>query len=386
MRAALATPALGLDWHALDQLVEDEQAWDERVELFQTYHQIWRQRGVLPMLRRLLHDFDVPARLLADGYEGERRLTDFLHLAELLQQAAAHLDGEQAVLRYLHRQMLAPQGEDGRRLRLESDEGLVRVITVHKSKGLEYPLVFLPFVCKARPIEPGRGPYRLPGATTQPWVMEPDAAQRAQLDGERLGEDVRKLYVALTRARHAVWMALGPVRSIGESGVGHVLGEHPHDAWTALADTAPGLMAWDAVPAEDEVPAQRFDTAAAVPGPARRLTAAAVSRPWWISSYSALCLADAAAPDTAAEDVLRESRHDEALAAQWLAEGAELSLRSDLQDFPRGSEAGTFLHGLLEWAARRGFRHLDADARDLIARRCAVRGWESHIDALHRWL
>ena len=61
-------------------------------------------------------------------------------------------------------------------------------------------------------------------------------------------------------------------------------------------------------------------------------------------------------------------------------------LGSALQDFPRGSEAGTFLHGLLEWAARRGFRDLDADARDLIARRCAVRGWEMHIDALHGWL
>jgi len=56
-----------------------------------------------------------------------------------------------------------------------------------------------------------------------------------------------------------------------------------------------------------------------------------------------------------------------------------------LRDFPRGSEAGTFLHGLLEWAAQRRFRDL-GDARDLIARRCAVRGWEAHIEALHGWL
>ncbi|MGE4451124.1 exodeoxyribonuclease V subunit beta [Castellaniella sp.] len=384
VRAALAAPALGLDWQALDRLVEDERAWDAQVERFQAYRQIWRQRGVLPMLRRLLHDFDVPARLLADGYEGERRLTDFLHLAELLQQAAAHLDGEQAVLRYLHRQAQAPQGEDGRRLRLESDEGLVRVVTVHKSKGLEYPLVFLPFVCKARPVEAGRGPYLLPGETDRTWVMEADAGQLLQLDGERLGEDVRKLYVALTRARHAVWMALGPLKA-GGSGIGHLLGEDLRAAWDGLARSHPGLMAWDES-VDDTASAPAADEASEALGDARRLAAPAVGQPWWISSYSALCLADAAAPETAAEDVLREGRQADPAPASRAAGAPSAPVASGLRDFPRGSEAGTFLHGLLEWAARRGFRDLDAEARDLIARRCAVRGWEAHIDALHGWL
>jgi exodeoxyribonuclease V beta subunit len=290
------------------------------------------------------------------------------------------------VLRYLHRQSLAPEGEDGRRLRLESDEGLVRVVTVHKSKGLEYPLVFLPFVCKSRPVEPGRGPYQLPGATDHAWVMEPDAGQLAQLDGERLGEDVRKLYVALTRARHAVWMALGPLRGMAASGVGHLLGEDIRTAWETLTQDPAGLMAWDAAPEADEAPAPLPAPASETLGEARHLTAPAVAQAWWISSYSALCLADAAAPDTAAEDVLRESRHRDAGPAWSPPETASAPLESGLRDFPRGSEAGTFLHGLLEWAARRGFRDLDGDARDLIARRCAVRGWETHIDALHDWL
>ncbi|MBB6083673.1 exodeoxyribonuclease V subunit beta [Castellaniella defragrans] len=389
VRAALAAPALGLDWQALDRLVEDERAWDAQVERFQAYRQIWRQRGVLPMLRRLLHDFDVPARLLADGYEGERRLTDFLHLAELLQQAAAHLDGEQAVLRYLHRQAQSPQGEDGRRLRLESDEGLVRVVTVHKSKGLEYPLVFLPFVCKARPVKAGEGPYLLPGAAGREWVMEADAQALLRLDGERLGEDVRKLYVALTRARHAVWMALGPLKAGGGSAIGHLLGADLRAAWDGLARAHPGLMAWDAASADDAGEAPFAGAPAEAPealGEARRLAAPAVGQPWWISSYSALCLADAAAPETAAEDVLREGRQADPAPAPRAAEAAPVPLASGLRDFPRGSEAGTFLHGLLEWAARRGFRDLDAEARDLIARRCAVRGWEAHIDALHDWL
>lgn len=392
VRAALASPALGLDWQALDRLVEDERAWDFQVERFQAYRQIWRQRGVLPMLRRLLHDFDVPARLLAgdrEHDEGERRLTDFLHLAELLQQAAAHLDGEQAVLRYLHQQIQAPKGEDGRRLRLESDEGLVRVVTVHKSKGLEYPLVFLPFVCKARPVAAGQGPYLLPGETDRAWVMEADAGQLSRLDGERLGEDVRKLYVALTRARHAVWMALGPLKAGEGSGIGHLLGADLRASWDGLTRSHPGLMAWDdAAPADDAGPAPLAGQPSDAPGTlgdARRLSAPAVGQPWWISSYSALCLADAAAPETAAEDVLREGRQAEPMPAHRTV-AASPPIASALRDFPRGSEAGTFLHGLLEWAAQRGFRDLDGEARDLIARRCAVRGWEAHIDALHDWL
>jgi len=386
VRAALAAPALGLNWRTLDRLVEDERAWDAEVERFQAYRQIWRRRGVLPMLRRLLHDFDVPARLLADGYEGERRLTDFLHLAELLQQAAAHLDGEQAVLRYLRRQSRAPQGEDGRRLRLESDEGLVRVVTVHKSKGLEYPLVFLPFVCKSRPVTAGQGPYLLPGETDRAWIMEADPGQLLRLDGERLGEDVRKLYVALTRARHAVWMALGPLRAGGPSAIGHLLGEDLRAGWDGLARAHPGLMAWDAAPAADAGPAPPADEAPETLGEARRLSSPAVGQAWWISSYSALCLADAAAPETAAEDVLREGRQADPAPAYRAADAASPPIGSGLRDFPRGSEAGTFLHGLLEWAARRGFRDLGDEARDLIARRCAVRGWEAHIDALHDWL
>src|SRR5690606_11711761 len=100
LRAALATPSLGLSWVELDALNNDELAWELRVQQFRGYRDCWRRLGVLPMLRRLLHDFDVPARLLAQA-GGERALTDLLHLAELLQTASALLDGEHALLRYL---------------------------------------------------------------------------------------------------------------------------------------------------------------------------------------------------------------------------------------------------------------------------------------------
>ena len=88
--------------------------------------------------------------------DGERILTDLLHLAELLQQASALLDGEHALIRHLAEQCQDANGGasgDARQIRLESDADLVQVVTVHKSKGLEYPLVFLPFAADHRPTK-----------------------------------------------------------------------------------------------------------------------------------------------------------------------------------------------------------------------------------------
>lgn len=390
VRAALATPLLGLALTALDALVDDERAWDAEVERFRQYQWVWRRRGVLPMLRQLFNDFSVPARCLADADGGERRLTDCLHLAELLQQMSSHLDGPQALLRALHQQCAQPGGEDSRRLRLESDEALVRVVTIHKSKGLEYPLVFLPFACYAHSNRRFQGPQLLDENGVRVWVVEPDATQQAQLAGERLGEEVRKLYVALTRAQYAVWLGLGALSATANSGLGHVLGSDVREAWQDLVEEAPASFAWlDPAPEGDDE--GRLSSDQAPLGPARRLARPVVQTPWWIASYSALGREAEAGdvplpgtrriPETAAEDVLYETEPaDDRTSSVDVEDEA-----GPLAGFPRGSEAGTFLHGLLEWAARQHFRDL-ADARDMIARRCVVRGWEAHIDRLLQWL
>ena len=100
LRAALGTATLDLGYAELETLNSDELRWEEEVERFRGYRKIWRYQGVLPMLRRLMADFGLPARLLPLP-EGERRLTNLLHLAELLQAASVELDGEQALIRHL---------------------------------------------------------------------------------------------------------------------------------------------------------------------------------------------------------------------------------------------------------------------------------------------
>ncbi|MCB1955187.1 MAG: exodeoxyribonuclease V subunit beta [Rhodocyclaceae bacterium] len=394
LRAALATATLGLGYAELAALQADELAWEARVLQFRDYRACWRQQGVLPMLRRLMHDFGLPPRLIATGARGgERALTDLLHLAELLQQAAQTLDGEHALIRHLAEQMAEGRaaGDTGQ-LRLESDADLVQVVTVHKSKGLEYPLVFLPFACHWRPVEAKHLPLAGRSAMGEPRVwFEADADALRMLDRERLAEDVRKLYVALTRARHATWVGLAPVKGLAATAPGHLLagGEAiaPDELparLAALAGDCPHICVVEA-----PSPADGHYSAADAGAPAGRARTPQRRRPepWWIASYSAIAAAGEgarAAADSPGEETLREGDvAPPAVAAERVAPRA-----GSPHAFPRGARPGSFLHEILEWAARQGFATLQARPqalRDAIARRCQPRGWAEWIDPLCDW-
>lgn len=400
LRAALATRTLGLDWTRLERLNHDELAWEARVLQFRDYRECWRRQGVLPMLRRFINDFGLAARLASGdvlgGASGERVLTDVLHLAELLQQASTLLEGEHALIRHLaeQRQDGARGGSgDARQIRLESDADLVRVVTVHKSKGLEYPLVFLPFACSYREVTATDAvlKYHDDDGRLQ-LVLGADGASVARADRERQAEDLRKLYVALTRARHATWVGLAPVAGLEKSAFGYLLG----GGEAIDGDTLPALLAelgsagaaisvTPAPPASPEVYAPDADAGAA--GHARE-PLRPVREHWWIASYSALRTEDGehhGVAETPREDVLRE-----VLRAAPVGDGVapDDAAAGSLHAFPRGAEAGTFLHDLLEWAANEGYAAVAAAPerlRDTIARRCHARGWTAWIAPLTQW-
>ncbi|WP_233869879.1 exodeoxyribonuclease V subunit beta [Paraburkholderia adhaesiva] len=418
VRTALATSLLGLGWDELDALGRDEIAWDARVLQFRGYRDCWRKKGVLPMLRRLFNDFHVPQQLLGETAgalaNGERALTNLLHLAELLQQASTQLDGEHALIRYLDEQRedeSAGGGGDARQLRLESDAALVQVVTIHKSKGLEYPLVFLPFACAFRAVKSDDVPLKWHDADGEPHVtLEADGRVLQQADRERLGEDLRKLYVALTRARYATWVGYAPLQGVESSAFGYLVsGGEPVPAGQtearldALRD---GSIDIDIAPAP-EPGHERFAMreSATTRGGARTFPHRVRER-WWIASYSSLKTVEAApgafaalypdgtraAPDTRSEDVFLElldattPPEEDADLAQTLAPAGET-----MHGFERGADAGSFLHDLMEWAADEGFEKIAQDSermrvRDMVARRCSVRGWSRWVDPITEWM
>lgn len=414
LRAALGSATLALGWAELDRLNHDELQWEARVLQFRRYQQAWRRQGVLPMLRHLLNDFGVPQRLLAA--EDERTLTDLLHLAELLQQASAQLDGEHALIRWLAEQRQdGGSDNDARKLRLESDADLVKVVTVHKSKGLEYPLVFLPFATAFRAAKAEDLPLKWHDDAGRLVVaLQADPESLARVDRERLGEDLRKLYVALTRARYATWVGVAPLAGVERTALGYLLGGGASLPPAALADAlgelargSPAISVQAAPAAGDE----RYRPVATAPrlAPEPALPSGPRER-WWIASYSALSRAgdtldDEAAlaqgepatrlalpptPASAAEDIYADSRADAAVPEDEST--APEPRTGSLHDFPRGAGPGSFLHGLLEWVGRQGFARVpsdpaaQADLADLIARRCNLSGWSAWTEPLRAWM
>jgi exodeoxyribonuclease V beta subunit len=237
VRAALGTRTVGLSLPELHDLATQDDWLDQRAEQMRQLHQIWQSQGVLAMLRQSLHGLQLAGRWRGQP-DGERRLTNVLHLAELLQNASSQIDGEQALIRWLVQQIdEALEGRAGdsdeKTVRLESDEDLVKVITIHASKGLEYPVVCLPFAHSHREVIAGKTPVmQVSGAQGERhWTLAFDKTDAKAADLDRLREDLRLWYVALTRAQHALWVGWCAVKSGNsdacvnhKSAPGHLLG------------------------------------------------------------------------------------------------------------------------------------------------------------------
>ncbi|PRY63523.1 DNA helicase/exodeoxyribonuclease V beta subunit [Vreelandella songnenensis] len=418
LRAALATPLLGLDLAELDHLNQSELAWEARVEQFSRYHRLWQRQGVLPLVRKLMVDFAIAERLLGEFNEGERLLTDLLHLGELLQQASQELDGEHALIRFLSEAIAEPESHgDSHKLRLESDADLVKVVTIHKSKGLEYPLVFLPFIANHRPTKESDVPLRWhDGEGNLQLSLGADEHTLATADRERLGEDLRKLYVALTRARHATWLGLAPLKNGEGSALGYLLNGGKAIAPAELGKALEALVDKSeiALAPAPQATAQRFTPAEQHPALGQARTPNRPAREqWWIASYSALRTSGgvSGASEAPSTHTPEPTTPQEATTFEVLDEPQDLLFEAPLTPqagieaapaqsapqeeaahlhrFPRGPGPGTFLHGLLEWAGQLGFKKAleDATAReDALRRRLQLRGWQAWYETLDSWL
>ena len=229
---AIATALFGLNAAEIHQIHHDEIQWQRWAEKFAEYQQIWQRQGVLPMLHHLLLAENITEKLLSRP-DGERKLTDLLHLAEILQQAAALNESEAALLRWFEKQ-IQDNGRQEAQIRLESERQLVKIVTIHKSKGLEYDLVWLPFLGNEAkdPTKSGNQKklfnlYYDKKQNKTLWDMQDQHLD--DLTEEVFAEELRLLYVALTRAKYQMafvlpkafdkkWNALLYVLTQGEIG------------------------------------------------------------------------------------------------------------------------------------------------------------------------
>jgi len=411
VRAALGTRTVGLSLAELYDLATQDELLDTRAEQMRELHQTWQSQGVLAMLRQSLHVLQLAGRWRGQP-DGERRLTNVLHLAELLQAASAQIDGEQALIRWLAQQIDEAHsghasGSEEQTVRLESDEDLVKVITIHASKGLEYPVVCLPFAHSHRVMEAHKTPVlqRDDGEGERLWTLDFDKDDTRVADRDRLREDLRLWYVALTRARHALWVGWSAVK-IGNSdkcrnhfsAAGHLLGgghSFEADEWPAKLQALQTHKAGQTLSvhlqqASAQVPLTTWHKPAHTTALREALNCTArIDKSWTIASFSRLTrdLSSQAQaplvlhlnPPRPADDEPPED------AAMPMASVANPSALAPWHAFAKGPTAGNFLHDQLEWLAADGFA-IDAAKAERLKYRCENAGYKTQADDVVQWL
>lgn len=219
--AALSTRLCGVTAHELLAMEVQEDGWDYWVQGYSRWHRTWFERGFIKAFHQFIGEAQVAERLLAT-IDGERRLTDLLHLGELLHDVAVReRKGPWATLGFIQdarrNEAVRAGVQDGAQLRLESDELAVRLTTIHKSKGLEYPVVVCPTLwtqdAARKPDDVVRFHDAPAGAELRVDIGSPEFSSHCDVRAqEERAEGLRLLYVALTRAKHRCLVLFGPSR------------------------------------------------------------------------------------------------------------------------------------------------------------------------------
>ena len=377
-RAAALTAFIG--WNAEQLAAAGESELDQLHQRLYGWARVLREHGVATLTATVMAQTRVPERVLA-RVDGERRMTDLQHIAQVLHGAASaeHL-GLSALTGWLRERIAAAREEGSNEeltRRLDSDAAAVQVLTIHRSKGLEFPIVYCPFLSYPRKRDFDQEPI---------YFHDPDAGYLRSVDVglegagykrhlhqhavEERGEDLRAAYVALTRARHQVTIWWASTWDSKNSPLSRLLFERDSEgniAWEGggIADDAAAWKRFEEV-ARIAPASVSLERAQAAWPPVRwqgdiqadsELTVAHFDREldtrWRRTSYTAIT--------AAAHDALIGSEPEERGIADEppAPDDALASTELPLSTMTGGTQVGTVIHRVLE--------RVDFDAEDLTA-------------------
>lgn len=361
VRASLATQVMGLRAKEIAQTfdVDGEADWEKRLTLFREYHEQWKNFGFMSMFRSFLEIEGVRARLLSlPG--GERSLTNLLHCGELLhdEALASHL-GVDALCTWFSEQVTTPPEGEEYQIRLESDEKAVKILTIHVSKGLEFPIVFCPFMWggvfdNAETVVAHEG-FDL----VADYGSDKFGQHRRTALNEGLAENVRLLYVALTRAKYRCYVAWGRFKYVESSALAylfHAPGKSAEsssyeDLVKVMADIDDSTMIekLNSLASEGRINLVKNPGEECSAGPVRknemenklncRSITAAIESDWRVSSFSSLIDGHESPPEF--------PDHDSSDEFGQIIEDEPVNENSFFA-FPKGADPGSFLHSIFE--------------------------------------
>lgn len=389
IRTVLAGSLFGHDAEQIDSLSRDEIMLERWIERFRGYHDLWASFGFMRMFRNLMTEENVRARLLARP-RGERMLTNFLHLSEILNEASVREKlGMRGLLKWLNQQRdPAMPRSDEYQLRLESDDDAVRIITVHKSKGLEFPIVFCPFLWGSSALRDTMNIAFHDGADDYRAFFDVGSEgiddHRLLAEKELLAENMRLVYVALTRARNRCYLVWGRFNKGESSALSYLFRKPGCESIEAAQELDPPakpdndtlrreLEEW-CTPCDTRILIQDLPRQAPLHYERKgregmriacRQFAGKIDRSWKVTSFSSMVSGLTHAVDEADRD------------AMFLIPGGrdegEARGRQDIFSFPRGAMAGTMIHEIFELL---DFQADDSTIRELVREALDAHGFD----------
>jgi len=383
LKSALVTRILGVSSQELDSADNTDKGLETWMAGFREYFKLWNRYGFIRMFRLFMTQQEVKKRLLSLD-DGERRLTNILHISEILHKISEDKNaGMAGLIKWLSEQRdpSTPRLEK-HQLRLESDELAVKIITIHKSKGLEFPVVFCPFCWESSEIKDKEVVFhdinRNRSLTFDIGSKEIDT-HIAFAQNELLSENLRLLYVALTRAKKLCYLVWGRINKAETSAMAYLLHDLLPDKnivktddivaeiksrfdklgddeiftdLKRISDKSNGSIELSLIPDENDLKYKPLV------GKGKNLFCrkfnGKIDRKWKVSSYSSLVydkIQDHELPDHDSIYMPKFKTTDSHIDFQNISRQFEQTdgpEKNDIFSFPKGAKPGIFFHEIFE--------------------------------------
>ena len=366
LKAALVTDMMGVTGDLLYSVENDSLWWEKKISGFNEYYNLWKKHGFIRMFGMFMSSDGIRERLLKLR-DGDRRVTNILHLGEILQQKSLKktitISG---LIKWLAEQRDNPLRLDEDQIRLESDEQSVKIVTMHKSKGLEYKVVFCAYAWEGSETR-DKEIFFHTANKNRSLVLDlgsDDFKSNLPLaENEILAENIRLLYVALTRAKSLCYLVWGRINTAETSALSYIL--HNRDLTsseniiaaikdtfkrktdtdliedlTAIAEHSDGAIKFVSLPVISDIqPVIRQEEHQDL---YYRSFSGNIDTSWKISSYSSLVSQKTFIRSYNSTSESKGTYSSVILPEQLISE------KENIAFFPKGAHAGIFFHDIFE--------------------------------------